>query len=282
MLTATVLQIQHHRRSKIISDAMANGIRHMGDKVIRHYEGGYRAPDSQVVCYYGHEGRNIQAAKDYQAAGGKAVYCDLGWFGRRYGGRWTGYHKVVVNSRHPNAYFQRRSYPVNRARFLNVTVKPWKRTGRFILLAGMSDRCAISLGYKPNQWEREAIDALQKVTDRPIVYRPKPSWKGATPLAGTTYSVRPEEAEHLYPDCWAVVTHHSNVAVEGLVEGIPAFCWDGVAVPMASQDITQIENPVYPAGREQWIANICWQQWSVEEIRQGLAWRHLKDEGLIP
>ena len=80
---------------------------------------------------------------------------------------------------------------------------------------------------------------------------------------------------------WAVVTHHSNVAVDGLLQGIPAFCWQGVAAPLSSQDLTKIETPVYPDGREQWTADIAWCQWSIAEMKAGLPWLHLKSEGLI-
>lgn len=135
---------------------------------------------------------------------------------------------------------------------------------------------------KAEEWERNAVAALRKVTDRKIVYRPKPSWTGAKPIEGTSFSPRSESLNDVLRDCHAVVTHHSNTAVDALVAGVPVFCLEGVASPLALDDLASIENPVTPDGREQWAADVAWTQFSVKEMQCGLAWRHLKDEGVVP
>ena len=207
---------------------------------------------------------------------------DLGYWGRRQGGRWAGYHKLVVNARHPTAYFNRRALPSCRASELRVFPEPWRADGSAILLAGMGDKGAAAEGFLPEAWERETIAELRRFTKRPIIYRPKPSWKKAAPIAGVSYSPRTEELSAVLRRCWAVVTHHSNVAVDGLVAGVPAFTWGGVAEPMALRRLDLIEEPLRPEGRWEWISNIAWTQWSVTEIALGDPWRHLKAEGLLP
>jgi len=89
-------------------------------------------------------------------------------------------------------------------------------------------------------------------------------------------------AERLFKDCHAIVTHHSNVAIDGLFAGVPGFCFDGAAKCMTLQDLSQIEKPIRPPGRLQWLANVAWCQWDINEIRSGAMWRFLGSEGLIP
>lgn len=265
---------------------MAEGIAAMGDHVTRCRESDY---DGQlrfdVVVFYGLQGNTPQMFFDYRTQR-KAVYVDLGYWGRREGGRWTGYHKVSINDRHPTAYFQAIKHPADRvARFGLHPVVEFKG-GRHILLAGMGDKGALAEGFQPEAWERAVINEIRKVSDRPIRYRPKPSWKEARPIEGTEYSPpHAREVEHDLRDCWAVVTHHSNVALEAMLAGIPAFCWSGVMKNYCRQDLSGIELVgAFPYARydvDQLLADIAYTQWSVAEMRQGLAWNHLKQEGLL-
>lgn len=275
-----VYQVRAHNRSRVICEAMLEGLRRIGQPVRHKWEDEYIGVESDVALFYGLEGRLSKVFADYSAAA-KAVYVDLGYWGRRAGGRWTGYHKLVVNDRHPSAYFQRRPHGPARAAELGVKVQPWRDDSGHILLAGMGDKGAHAEGYEPERWERSTIAELRQYTRRQIVYRPKPSWKGARPIQGIGYSSPKDPVEKHLENCYAVVTHHSNVAVDGLVAGVPAFVWRGVGVSMGSQDLSQIDNPHRPDGREQWVNDIAHCQYSIDEMRRGLAWRYLRDEGLI-
>lgn len=279
MSVVDIFQIDLHTRSKLICDAMFCGLRAAGEKPTIRRQAEYKAPTSRIAVFYGLEGNLPKIFADY-ASIGTAVYVDLGYWGRHQGGRWKGYHKVAVNSRHPTEYFRRRPHSDARAARLQIRPKPW-RDGKHILLAGMGAKGANAEGLHPEQWERDAIAELRKHTGREIVYRPKPSWTDAKPIHGTIFSPRSQDISAVLTNCHAVVTHHSNAAVDALVDGVPAFCWHGVAAPMAAQDLSLIETPLRPLDRESWVADIAYTQWTVDEITRGLAWRHLRSEGLI-
>lgn len=270
----------HQPRARIVCDSMAEGIKSCGEAI--HYvdEPSYTGPRGDICVFYGFFGRILDAYKDYRRLGRHCVYIDLGYWGRVEGGKLYGYHKVAVNSRHPTAYFQNR--PKNSDRFarLRVPILPYKRTGTHILLAGMGAKGAAFEGFKANEWEEAAVREIRRFTDRPIIYRPKPSWRGALAIAGTLFDTN-ESLEPALEDCHAVVTHHSNVAVDGLVAGIPAFSWHGVANPLSLRDLALIETPLYPEHREQWAWDIAYTQWRPDEMRTGACWRYLKDEGLL-
>lgn len=276
-----IYALRGNNRSQRLAHMAHAGVLRAGDTADLRSDGDYRGPDTPVALFYGYEKNLPRVMEDYREAGKRAVYIDLGYFGRRMGGRWEGYHKVAVNDRHPTAYFQKARHDMRRARKFGLSPKPWSK-GKHVLIAGMSDRAAQACGLNPAEWEREAIKEIAKHTDRPIIYRPKPSWTAARPIPGASFSPKAEPLERVLRNCHAVVTHHSNVAVEALLMGVPAFAFEGVAKPMGLQDLSRIEDPMRPDGRRQWINDIAYCQWNGAELRSGEMWKHLKGEGLIP
>lgn len=273
-----------------------SGLQQQGVPVREFFENDWDNPARRVellgcshVVFYGLEG-NLPLifrafANDIER---RAIYVDLGYWGRRQGGRFSGYHKVVVNGRHATAYFRRPQHDRKRVSvFPDLFAQPWSDTsqaanGGHILLAGMGDKGALAEGYHPNEWERQAVDIIRGATDRPIVYRPKPSWKKATGIPGCqTVESKERPVELDLANCWAVVTHHSNVAVDGLVAGVPAFCWAGLAAPFSSQRLERIEHPEFPDGRDAWMADVAYTQWTPDEMARGECWAHLRAEGLV-
>lgn len=260
---------------------MEQGIRASGARArsmrIEFYRYGH-AQDYDAAAFWGFIEPCQNVMRDFRAVGKPVIYIDQGYWGR---GK-NGHFKVSVNARHPTAYFQRRPHRGDRARALGITAKPWTGNGGHILVAGMSAKAAWAEKLEPvESFERGAIDTLRKATDRPIIYRPKPSWKDAKPIEGIEYSDPLQSLAEALTDCHAVVTHHSNVAVDGLVDGIPCFVWDGVATKMGSSDLRLIDKPLRPDDRDQWCADVAYTQWTMQEMRQGLVWRHFKDEGLL-
>lgn len=259
---------------------MAAGARALGEQVIDRVMQEYHEPDTDVAVFYGF---NRAILDGYKAAGKKAIYVDLGYWQRE--GQ-TGHHKLGINSRHPTAYFQKRKHPDDRWRRLNVGIQPWKPEGRgAVIVAGMSGKGANAEGFAPEQWERETVQLLKRHTSRPIIYRPKPNWVGARPIEGAEFQRGDSQGRDvptiLRHGVHAVVTHHSNVAVEALLAGVPIFCVEGIMTPLALTNFARIENTIHPEGREQWAYDAAYTQWTIAEMTAGTAWRHLKDEGLV-
>lgn len=268
-----------NERSRIIATALNRGLTRW-DRVemmrSREYNG---RPTHDLAIHYGFADGLRQIFNDYRDAGRHAVYVDLGYWHRRKRTRFDGYHKLSLNDRHPTAYFQRKRHSHDRFKALGIEIQPWRKAGRHILVIGMSGKGALTEGYRPQQWERETIAELRRHTDRPIIYRPKPNWLGASPIPHAQFQ-RGVELSDALRDCHAVVCHHSNVAVEAMIAGIPAICPIGVASALAGHDLTQIESPPMAAGRHQWAADIAYTQWTVQELADGIAWEHFRSEVL--
>lgn len=258
---------------------MFNGIRRFETQVDLKSSATYRWPEYDVAVFYGLAGGLRKVLEDYRAKGKKAVYIDLGYWNRRSRTRWDGFHKISVNDRHPTAYFQSTDQPMDRLRAQNIRIESWRENRSAIVVAGMSAKAATASGFVPHAWERATIADLRKHTDRPIIYRPKPNWLGALPIAGSTM-MKTESLPSILGQAYCVVAHHSNVAVDALLAGIPCVCDEGVASVLATP-IDQIDAPIYPDGREQWAANVAYCQWSLDEMRKGAPWSHLLRHGLV-
>ena len=266
-------------RSKLVAQAMAKGLQRLSIPFVFCSSHSVRPTDQYDQMFFYGWAQGLRQIFDRQIRRKKAFYIDLGYWGRRKRTRWDGYHKIVMNDRHPTAYFQNRQHDPARFEQFGLEIAPWRKSGTHILLAGMSAKAAAAEGFRPNEWERRTIAQLRQTTDRPIVYRPKPNWRDARPLEGSTFG-QDQTLEEALRDCHAVVAHHSNVAVDALMAGVPCVCLEGVASVLSARKLAQIESPPTPEGRAQWAADLAWTQYSMEEMEQGLAYRYLQDEGL--
>lgn len=161
--------------------------------------------------------------------------------------------------------------PPDRARFaaLNVTVQPWRRNGRHIVVcpqsdAFMRDMCSWTGGVLA--WQEDVLGTLNQYTSRPIVMR---HWSADKDALGKTLL---EDLKNAH----ALVTHSSAAAVTALLAGVPVFVTGlCAATPLASGELSRIESPLYPEGRADWAAGLAGAQWTVDELRDGVAWRAL-------
>ena len=281
-----IFYVNHNGRARAICEAVQAGLARHGQAVTVRNSAEFRAPEADVAIFYGLWGPLREIQRAYPAAGRASVLIDLGYWGRVEGGKLAGYHKIAVNARHATAYFQRVRHRADRFEHFGLRPQPFARRGGHILLCGMSRKAAWVYGLDAEAWERQAVATLRQHTQREIRYRPKPSWREAQPLDGASWAPAGKDlllGERSFADCWAVVTHHGNTALDALVAGVPVFCEDGLASVMARHDLAQIESPLYPdeAARDQLLYDAAYTQFTVAEIADGTAWVHLKKEGLL-
>lgn len=165
--------------------------------------------------------------------------------------------------------------PASRLQSLGVVIKPWRNGSGEVLLAGSSAKSAAQHGIAYMGWETQMAGKLQALGYR-VTYRPKPGDKQARHISGCRLDTGPLEASLARAS--AVVTHHSNLAVQALAEGVPVHCVTGAAAAFSNPLDALLDRQ---EGREQFLADVAWLQWNMDEIRAGACWRHLKDRGLI-
>jgi hypothetical protein len=188
-----------------------------------------------------------------KAQGIHFYYIDHAYFDRGHGNAYritrNGYEAVRV-----------RKSPSDRLEKLNLSIAPWRKSGRSIIVCPPTEFFANAHGC-PN-WLEETLEKLRMETDRPIIIRDKPK-KGESfqPLAEALL------------DAHALVTHSSNVAVEAACLGTPVFVAPtSAAAPIGQTDFGLIETPRYPK-RDGWLAHLAYSQFTLEEFRNGQAWK---------
>lgn len=276
-------------RAKHLALAMAEGINAAGDSANLRQGMGFDHGAGDVVVAYGWGSPELfREARDHSKS---YVYLDLGWWNRKPAGReMDGFHKVMVNCREPCDLDDYLTYRVPGDRFdrQGVHVAPWlkPRAGQ-IIVAGMSAKSAGTFDLAPEEWERGMIEALRHVrwpgATPEVFYRPKPSWAGWTELPGAWLS-RPSVAlADALDGALALVTHHSNAAIDALCAGVAIHSVLGVARPF-STPVARLWDPLgFDIDRRRaYLSKVAYCQWSVDEMRDGTCWRFLRDSGLIP
>lgn len=170
----------------------------------------------------------------------------------------VGYYRLTYRGLMP-AIFEQPDY--DRANKFSVKIEPWRKTGRHILFASPGHGYGQCLGLDMARWQKKTLHRLDAITDRPIIVRDK-------------ILSRPLDDD--FRDCWAVVTHSSNVAVQAVLRGIPVFVEPtSAAASVGNLDLTNLESPVMPDNREAWWASLLGQQFSIPEMANGTAYRYL-------
>ncbi len=157
-----------------------------------------------------------------------------------------------------------RTWPDDRLQKLEIAPKPWNREGDVVLVCPPTEY--FMAAHDCPDWLETTMAQLEKTTDRPILIRTKPQ-----------PGQRSEPLESVLKRTHALVTHSSNVAIEAVIEGTPVFVApSSAAASVGLTDLALIDTPIYP-DRDAWLAHLAYSQFSIDEIRDGSAWRLLME-----
>ena len=189
--------------------------------------------------------------------------------------------RVSVGSHNPTKYLMTMGKSYDRARDMCSYLNDWRKRGSHIVVAGSSEKYHQFYGLPhPTEYAEKIIRRLRAISPhREIVYRPKPTWKGASPIQGSRFSGRDESMKDVLRGAHALVTHGSNACFDAICAGIPCVVLgDGVAKPISRTAIEDIEDlkMVRIGERWQWLANLAYCEWKLSEFSSGEAWRHIR------
>lgn len=242
----------------------------------------------EIIIWWGMPGWAIPYYKLCLENWATPVVVDLGYWNRKTTDQNLNALKIAPNYWHPTPYVMQHNFSGDRYRASAPTILPPSTSGNWLTVASMSSKSAPVYGHRTATfWDSDTISAIRtKFPKATICYRVKPSWRDgdqARIVGVDKYSYGSESVSFVLDQSRAVVTHHSNVAVDALIRGVPAFCKVGAAAaisPYTNPD--QLENPILPDSREQFLYNLAHFNWFVDEIREGLPWLHMAKFGLIP
>lgn len=218
---------------------------------------GFPPDDDNPVAIYGQIWGSEQLLRRATLKRRPYYHIDNGYW-RAGRGRPDGYYRFCFNGMSPA--FLHDADP-SRARALGVEMKPWRKHGRHILLGLPGEEYGCGIGMSMIDWISKIRHELPLLTDRPILIRER---KSQIPL------------EHDFKNCWAVVTHSSNIAVDAVTAGIPVFVAStSSALPVGNYDLAMLEAPMMP-DREQWMNSLACQQFRPDEMASGITYDYLQ------
>lgn len=167
-----------------------------------------------------------------------------------------------------------------------IQLRPYRTDGSHIVVIGQVPLDASLRGVDVSEWLQETVRAIREISGRPILVRLHPStrWRYAEKVKNA-FAGRPDItvtagerplAEDL-SGAWTCATLSSGAAVDALIEGIPPICLSpaSLAYKICSRDLADIERPKQP-DREQFMRDLAYSQWSLAEMADGTAWRHIR------
>lgn len=281
------------QRELDIAEVVGHGIRACGDVFETAAAAAFVEPsDAEIACVFALKGRAREILDAYRLAGARTLLFDKGLIRASTGmGAPMGYFRVALDEFMPLARMTGRRWPSSRWLATGMAPLPQqqKTEGGRIIYAGSSQKYCDFHGLgDATEYASDIIRQIGKhlpkprKRDWPIVYRPKPSWADAVPIAGTIFSRPPEALGSLLRGAHALVTHGSHAAIDAILAGVPAVVLGpGAARPVASTSLEDIAAGLrFPAHAERlaWLSALAWWQWRVEEMQDGSMWRFLRAE----
>lgn len=286
-------------RETNLARAIQRGAKLCGDSVeIREVpdDGQPEIVPCDLVLKIGVKSRNWFRA--YNRAGIPYAYFDKGYIRTR-AVVWMEYWRVSVNGHQPLDYVKWAQHDRARADKMELDFDAWKIDGTHILLDGSSGKhhyfhadreySKDQMGELHSDAQAIAVDLVKQIkakTKKPIIYRPKPSWKLAKPIPGTEYArkrpgIGDKEWRYDMRRAHCCVTVGSNLCFDAALFGVPSIVLGhGIAGPISSTSLDDIEAPYLAssAERRQWLNNVAWTQFhALDEFESGMAWRVIRD-----
>ena len=182
-----------------------------------------------------------------------------------------GYYRITHNGTMHNGDGD---YPKDRFnKLVKEKMRDWRKTGDHIVLIPPSTPFQEFLGIhgpSSSSWLRNTLEEIKKYTDRKILVSTKfgSGWEDEV-----TKDMKKIPSENPYREAienaWALVTYNSNCMTDAVIKGVPII---SLSPERKIGSVAEIENP--PMNRD-FLYGLAYQQWTLEEMRTGQAWREL-------
>ena len=244
--------------------ALEHGLQAVGFEVIGGY--GNPEPGDVLITWTRHHGGKEQQCERFEARGGRVIVAEEphlkgippGLGARLYSLMW---HDHQVGPWYVGG-------PERWASF-GIELKPW-RYGNEVVVREQRGIGSARM-RSPDAWHHTVMHLLRNITQRPVRLRrhPKILAREGAPAVSLAEDLR---------DARCLVTWASSDGTEALVLGVPvvACAPDFLAAGTVGRHLLDIESaPSSTPERQRAFERLAWSQWTLEEIRSGLAFDYL-------
>jgi hypothetical protein len=245
-------------------EAFWSGLQCLGYRVMDRAVGPF-GPDDVAVIWNRYGGGEALATA-VEAAGGRVVVCENGYLGREWRG---GFWYAMALDQHNGAG---RWFPEGPHRWqsLSVNLAAFRpSTGLVLVLPQRGigpNGIAMPVDWLSQMKPGGAVYQKAAQLGLELIIREHPGEKTCLPL------------EEAFEGVGLTLTWGSGAALKGLLAGIQTSCWFDRWIGRRAAGYQQ-EGMVYPqrsySARQQMFERLAWAMWEVEEIAQGIPFRHL-------
>jgi hypothetical protein len=217
-------------------------------------------PNYDIYLMWGIKRRWFAHAKNDQR-----IIIERGYLGERLKENFM----VGLNSLNGMADFKTDNVPDDRWQQWKPMIKEWKTDGEYALIIGQVPADSALFGLPLHNWLVRTFEKAQQKYDR-VYFRPHPSDPNPPKLPLCPY----DDLDEALDRAKVVITYTSNVGVLAAMNGTPVVAHHpcSMVYNIASHSI---DEPLIRPDREEWGCKISYSQWNIDEIADGMAWRHL-------
>lgn len=160
-------------------------------------------------------------------------------------------------------------------KFFAKHLRPWRgHEGDYVLVMGQVFGDASLANVNIGDWYRTVALRL-KHAGLPAYFRNHPLNPTMPSIPNLPSMSRDVSLDEAMRNAMWVVTYNSNSGVDSMIAGIPVVAMDEGSMVWGIAGRNPVLRPQM-LDRSEWARNLAFCQWSLDEIRQGIAWDHLK------
>lgn len=161
-------------------------------------------------------------------------------------------------------------------------MRDWKGFGDYILLIGQVEGDASLYGLKGGflQWTQEQTNIIRNELGERVLFRPHPLVKRLGFPLNCPHGAELSESslEKDLSRAKFCVVYNSTTSVESVLYGVPTITLDEGAMAWDVTAHNFYDEPgSFKPDRTKWAHDLAWTQWTLEEIRSGEVWEHLRE-----
>jgi hypothetical protein len=192
--------------------------------------------------------------------------------------------------------FYQGNYPQDRLEQLGISWNGWQnnKDGHIVLMLQLPGDASLR-GINIYEWTEYCIKKIRSFSNRKIVIRTHPAHnikesdefyrfiiENLILVKDNNIEISLSKEKSLDNDlkgAYCTVTYSSGSGIDSIMKGIPTIAMDpgNFAWNVSSRYPNEVENLKLADAEEitQWLSNLAYSQWTVEEMEQGKPWLHL-------
>lgn len=174
---------------------------------------------------------------------------------------------------------------------LKIKLKPWRKTGDYILIPLQMPFDAAMMGINMWDWATEMITRVRSVTDMPIAIKIHPKLREGSfhkkemnnfikfLKTINDVDILPQKTSAIasLSNAWCVISYTSGFSVDAIQHGVPVITTSkgNFVYDISSHEPEDVLDPEL-GDRLNWFRRYSYAQWSLNELANGKAWKHIK------